>query len=56
MRQEQFDRERRYCVTMSIIREMLGTGILTSREYREIETILAGKFRPSIGHFLYGNP
>jgi len=55
MTQEQFDRERRYCVTMAIVREMLGRGILTARECRQIETILAGKFRPSIGHFLYGN-
>ena len=56
MTQEQFDRERRYCVTMAIIGEMLGRGILTEREYRQIETILAGKIRPSIGRFLGGNP
>jgi len=56
MTQEQFDRERRYCVAMSIVREMLGSGALSAREYRQIETILAGKYRPSIGRFLCGNP
>ena len=56
MTSEQFDRERRYCTTMSIVREMLGAGILTAREYRQIETIFAGKYRPPIGHFLLGNP
>ena len=56
MTREQFDRERRYCATMAIIREMLGKGILTAKEVRHIETILAGKLRPAIGHFLYGNP
>ena len=56
MTQEQFDRERRYCVTMAIMREMLDRGILTAKEYRQMETIFAGKYRPSIGHFLFVNP
>ena len=56
MTQEQFDRERRYCVTMTIVRELLSKGILSAKEYHKIGAILAGKFRPPVGHFLYGNP
>jgi hypothetical protein len=56
MTQEQFDRERQYCASMAVMREMLGMGILSAKEYRQIETILAGKYRPSIGRFLFENP
>lgn len=46
---EQFDRERRYCAAMAVVREMLDAGILSPKEYRHIETILAAKYLPMLG-------
>ena len=48
MSQEQFDRERRYCAAMAIVREMVEAGLLFPKEIRQIETILAHKYSPTL--------
>jgi len=48
MTQEQFERERRYCAAMAIVREMVDAGILLPGEIRWIETILARKHLPNL--------
>ena len=52
MSQEQFDRERRYCAAMAIVREMVDAGILLPKESRHIETILARKYSPTLARLL----
>jgi hypothetical protein len=52
MSQEQFDRERRYCAAMAIVRELLNAGIIATRDYRHYETILARKYSPSLAGLL----
>ena len=52
MSQEQFDRERRYYAAMAIVRELFDAGIIVTRDYRQIETILVRKYSPSLGRLL----
>jgi hypothetical protein len=49
MTQEQFERERRYCIMMTIIREMVSAGLLLPKEIRHLETIIAKKYLPVMG-------
>ena len=48
MSQEQFDRERRYCAVMAVVREMVEAGLLLPKESRHIETILTRKYSPTL--------
>ena len=43
---EQFDRECGYRVALSIMGDLHAQGLLTDKEYRQIEPILARKFSP----------
>ena len=43
---EQFDREVGYRAAMSIMRNLHAQGLLTDKEYRQIEPLLARKFSP----------
>ena len=52
MSQEQFDRERRYCAAMAIIRELFDAGLMLPKELRHYETILARKYSPSLARLL----
>ena len=49
MSKEQFGREARYGAAMAAARAMLKSGILTERDYREIDTMMRRKYRPLIG-------
>lgn len=44
--QEQFDRECGYRVALSIMRNLRAQGLLSDREYGQIEPILTEKFSP----------
>ena len=44
--QEQFDRECGYRVALSIMRNLRAQGLLSDREYGQIEPILNEKFSP----------
>jgi hypothetical protein len=41
---------------MAIVRELVEAGVLLAKESRQIETILAKKYLPSIGRYLRENP
>lgn len=43
---EQFDRECGYRAALSIMEALRGKGLITTREYGQIEPILAQKFSP----------
>lgn len=43
---EQFDRECSYRVALSIMDDLRDKGLITTREYGQIEPILAQKFSP----------
>lgn len=56
MTQEQFDREARYRAAMAIAARMLRRGLITAKEYRQIDTMCAAKYLPVIGAFLPAKP
>lgn len=51
----EFQRERRYQITMYFIRKMLEDGIISRGDYCQIDTITRRKFRPITGDLLSGN-
>lgn len=46
MKPEQFDREMRYQAMLSIARNMLSNGLMTSNEFAQIERLLDEKYHP----------
>lgn len=54
MTKEQFEREKRYGAAVSVAKLMLSRGLVTEEEYRKIDTILRGKYRPIIGSLQAG--
>lgn len=49
MTQEQFERESRYRVAISVAKTMLREGLISEKEYRTIDTIFIRKYRPLFG-------
>jgi hypothetical protein len=49
MTKEQFEREKNYRVSISIIKLLLNKGIISEKDYRKIDTKLAQKYRPVFG-------
>ena len=49
MTHEQFDREKNYRVALTIAKSMFKQGLITDLEYRQIDTLLIGKYSPVIG-------
>ena len=54
MTETEFDRERRYQVTMHFIRKMLAEGLISEEEYCQIDTRNRRKFLPVTGGLLSG--
>ena len=54
MTEAEFDRERRYQVTMHFIRKMLAEGLISEEEYCQIDTRNRRKFLPVTGGLLSG--
>ena len=48
---EQFEREKNYCVSLSLVKSMLRDGIITDSEYKKIDTILIEKYNPIFGGY-----
>ena len=46
---EQFDREKNYRVSLAITKSLLDKGIITEKDYRKIDTMLAQKHCPIFG-------
>lgn len=47
-------REAKYQVTMRMIRKWLESGLISEKEYAEIDTKMTAKYRPKIGSLLLG--
>ena len=49
MTHEQFEAEKKYSVSISIVKTWLKQGIISEKDYREIDTRLAQKYKPVFG-------
>ena len=49
MNEEQFNNEKLYQVTMTIVRSMLDKGMISTDEYTQIDTMMQEKYKPSLG-------
>jgi hypothetical protein len=47
--QEQFERESRYRIAMTVAKTMLSEGLISKEEYRVIDTIFIEKYCPLFG-------
>lgn len=56
MSEKEFCAELRYRMSLSVARAMLNEGVITKEEYRQIDTILLEKHRPTLGTLLAGKP
>lgn len=54
MTEEQFRREKLYQITMSLVRQMQRTHLITAEEYRQLDTIFAQKYEPIFGGLYAG--
>lgn len=54
MIEEQFRREKLYQITMSLVRQMQRTHLITAEEYYQIDTIFAQKYEPIFGGLYAG--
>lgn len=56
MDKEQFRAERLYQMSISVAKSMLEKGVISEKEFSEIDTILLKKYRPTLGTLLSGKP
>ena len=49
MSNEQFENEKLYQATMSVVRSMLEKELITAVEYEQIDTIMREKYKPTLG-------
>ena len=49
MTKEQFQREKNYQTSRTVVKSMLDKGLVTEKEYKKIDTKLVAKYRPVIG-------
>ena len=49
MTKEQFQREKKYRVSLTIARNLLNKEIITKSDYRKIDTMLTKKYKPLLG-------
>lgn len=54
MNDADFEREKAYQTTMSLLRQLKKNGTVTDEEYRKIDTIMLKKYRPIFGTLLSG--
>ena len=52
MNEQEFRNERLYQQTMSVFQRMLSEGLLTEKEYAEIDTKMSEKYCPKYGSLL----
>lgn len=56
MSKPEFQREKLYRVALSIAKSMLKNALISEEEYRQIDTILLEKYKPTLGILLSGKP
>lgn len=52
----EFQREKLYRIALSIAKSMLKNALISEEEYRQIDTILLEKYKPTLGTLLSGKP
>lgn len=52
MKNDQFEREKNYQISRSIMKSMLKKGIIEEADFVKIDTILKSKYRPLIWCFI----
>lgn len=50
MTKEQFQREKKYRVSLAIAKNLLNKEIITKSDYRKIDTMLTKKYNPLLGN------
>lgn len=53
---KKFKAEKLYSISLSVAKSMLKKGIISKKEYMEIDAILLDKYRPILGTLLTGKP
>lgn len=56
MNKKKFKAEKLYSISLSLAKSMLEKGIISNKEYMEIDTILLDKYHPTLGTLLTGKP
>jgi len=56
MNEQEFEQEKRYQVTIQMAKPLLKSGSISKEEYRQIDTILLEKYRPTLSTLLSGKP
>lgn len=56
MNDTDFEREKAYQTTMSLVRQLRKNGTFTDEDYRRIDTMMLEKYRPILGTLLSGKP
>ena len=56
MDKKKFRAEKLYSISISIAKSMLEKGIISKKEYMQIDTILLNKYQPILGTLLAGKP
>lgn len=54
MSNQEFDRERMYWISRSIVKSMREKGVVTVEEYGRMDRILLERYRPILGMLLAG--
>ena len=47
---ERFEREKKYRVSLAIVKSLLNKEIITKSDYRKIDTMLTKKYNPLLGN------
>lgn len=56
MSEQEFKREMQYQVAIQAAKSLLKSGAISEEEYRQIDTILLEKYRPTLATLLSGKP
>ncbi len=56
MSKEEFRAERLYLMSLSVAKSMLKKGVISEGEFKQIDTILLKKYRPTLGTLLSWKP
>jgi uncharacterized membrane protein len=56
MSEQEFEREMHYQVAVQAAKNLLKNGSISEEEYRQIDTILLKKYRPTLATLLSGKP
>lgn len=56
MSEQEFKREMQYQIAIQAAKSLLKNGAISEEEYRQIDTILLEKYRPTLATLLSGKP